>query len=349
LNEPKYEPQPEPTHERSNEATIAPAQASTLRRVFIGADGLSAGWSLLIFIALMAALLRGVNAIGHLMHLFPKKGAANTDATPTFMFFAESLPFLATLLVTWIMSKIEKRPNSVYGLGGQHKLRHFIAGLAWGVTCLSLLVLTLWKAGFLVIDARLLFGSAVLRYGTLWLLGFLLVGLLEEYLTRGYLLFTLTRGLAGIYKWIFKTRHSAALGFWTGALLLSILFGLGHGKNPGESPIGLLSAGLASLVFCLSLWRTGSLWWAIGFHATWDWAQSFVYGVADSGTMIQSHLLATHPVGKPLLSGGTTGPEGSIFVLLMLALITVIIIFTLPRTGQTYPQGLPTDLHPLEA
>jgi hypothetical protein len=95
----------------------------------------------------------------------------------------------------------------------------------------------------------------------------------------------------------------------------------------------LLSAGLGSIVFCLSLWRTGSLWWAIGFHASWDWAQSFLYGVADSGLMIEHHLLGTHPLGPPLMSGGTTGPEGSIFVLPLLAVISLIIMFTLPHTG----------------
>ena len=327
-----------PTNEQLNaqtdpakQAPLAPIKSSLLRKLFIGTDGLRAGWSLLIFIALMAALLKGVGAIANFLHLLPQKGATNTDLTPGFAFFGQSLPFLATLLVTWIMSKIEKRPNSVYGLGGKRPLPKFLAGLAWGVTCLSLLVLTLWKTGLLIFDGRLLFGAGVLHYGALWLLGFLMVGLLEEYLTRGYVLFTLTRGLAGIYSWLFKTRHSKALGFWTAALSLSILFGLGHSKNPGESPIGLLSAGLASLVFCLSLWRTGSLWWAIGFHASWDWAQSFLYGVADSGLMVQHHLLATHALGKPLMSGGATGPEGSIFILPILALISFIIIFTLPR------------------
>ena len=240
------------------------------------------------------------------------------------------------------MSKIEQRPNSVYGLGGSRRLPNFFAGLAWGVTCLSLLVLTLWKTGFLVIDSRLLFGSDILRYGAIWLLGFLLVGLLEEYLTRGYIQYTLTRGLAGLYQWAFKTRHSAALGFWTSAVIVSILFGLGHGNNPGESPIGLLSAGLVSMVFCLSLWRTGSLWWAIGFHTAWDWAQSFLYGVADSGTMVQHHLLATHPVGKPILSGGATGPEGSIFVVAILALVSLIILFTLRRARYGDTPARPT-------
>lgn len=286
-------------------------QPSALRKIFIGKDGLRAGWSLLIFIALMVALGFTANRIAHKIYpSAPKSTTPGMEVPPSFLVIGEALPFFLVLLVTWIMSKIERRPNSVYGLGGGRTLSLFFAGLAWGVTCLSLLVLTLWKTGLLVIDSRLLFGGDVLRYGAIWLFGFLFVGLLEEYLVRGYLQYTLTRGLAGLYQSIFKTRHSATLGFWTSALIFSILFGLGHGSNPGESPLGLLAAGLAGFVFCFSLWRTGSLWWAIGFHTSWDWAQSFLYGVADSGMMAKHHLLATHPVGKPILSGGATGPEG---------------------------------------
>jgi membrane protease YdiL (CAAX protease family) len=238
------------------------------------------------------------------------------------------------------MSKIEGRRNSVYGLGGRRRMPHFLAGVAWGIACLSLLVLTLWKTGLLVFDGRLLFGAEILRYGAIWLFGFFTVGLLEEYVTRGYVQYTLTRGLAAIYQWAFKTRHGAALGFWTSAIVFSVLFGMGHKGNPGESPIGLLSAGLAGMVFCLSLWRTGSLWWAIGFHTSWDWAQSFVYGVADSGLMTQHHLMATHPVGRPILSGGTTGPEGSVMILGAFVLIMLIIFFTLPDDSESY--GLPS-------
>ena len=306
---------------------VPPAQPTTLHKIFFGEDGLRAGWSLLIFVAIFAAMAFSVNFIGH--RLFPgalKTPKPGTEASPTFLYFAELIPFVITVLVTWIMSKIERRPNSVYGFGGRSRLKYFFAGLAWGIVCLSLLIAALGKAGLLVIDSRLLFGREVFLYGAIWLLGFFLVGLLEEYLTRGYLQYTLTRGLAGIYQWAFKTRHSRTLGFWTAAIIFSLLFGLGHGKNPGESPIGLLSAGLAAMLFCFSLWRTGSLWWAIGFHTSWDWGQSFLYGVADSGLMVQHHLLATHPVGKPVLSGGTTGPEGSVFIIAILALASLIIL-----------------------
>jgi hypothetical protein len=188
----------------------------------------------------------------------------------------------------------------------------------------------------LVFDERLLFGPAVIRYGLLWFAGFLLVGSAEEVYLRGYLQFTLTRGLSGIYRRLFGTLHADAFGFWTAAAVLSVLFGAGHASNPGESPLGIIAAGLVGLVFCLSLWRTGSLWWAIGFHAAWDWAQSYLYGVADSGLAVQGHLFATHPAGPTYLSGGPTGPEGSVFLIPVLAVAVAAIVYTLPRTHIGY-------------
>jgi membrane protease YdiL (CAAX protease family) len=309
---------------------------SSLRNVFYGEQGLRAGWSLLLFIALFAAFMFVAHLIAVKIH--PPTHHTSPDHTMPFLFMLmnEAIPLLGVGIVTWIMSKVERRPVGVYGLGGTKKLPHFVAGLAWGILCLTPFILILWKAGLLVFDSRLLSGSDIPRYGLEWLGLFFAVGLLEEYLTRGYLQYTLTRGLAGLFRSVFKTAHSNVLGFWTSALFFSILFGLGHGSNPGESPVGLLTAGLAAMMFCLVLWRTGSLWWAIGFHTTWDWGQSFLYGVADSGIMVQHHLLATHPVGKPLLSGGTTGPEGSIVILPIIVLIVAVIVFTLPRTHAGY-------------
>ena len=325
----------------------APPEPSLSQKMFLGADGLRAGWGLLLFIILLATVLLGVFAAVRKIHPF-KQPSSSEPAHFFIIILSEIVPFLCIALVTWLMSKIEGRPFRVYGLAARSAFSYLFAGLAWGVICLSLLILTLWKLGLLVFDGRLLFGPDILRYGALWLFGFLFVGLQEEFLMRGFLQYTLARGFAGLYRSAFKSPHSSALGFWTGALILSVLFGLGHKGNPGESPIGLLSAGSVGLVFCLSLWRTGSLWWAVGFHATWDWGQSFLYGVADSGTMIDRHLYATHPVGTPIMSGGLTGPEGSIFVLGALLLTVIIIMFTLPRRPhQDYaalmPHHEPTD------
>lgn len=314
-----------------------PTRPSTLQMIFFGSDGLRAGWGLLLFIAIFAALAFAINFVLHKLGV--PKPDPKQEMSPPLGILGEGSTFLLCVIVTWIMSRIERRPVSIYGLGDRRKLPHFLAGLGWGFVCLSILVFSLMQTGLLIFDRRLIFGSGIASYGALWFLAFFLVGMLEEYLTRGYVLYTLARGLSWIYERVFKTNHGPALGFWTSAIIFCFLFGLGHSNNPGESPIGEVSAGLAGLVFCLSLWRTGSLWWAIGFHASWDWSQSFLYGVPDSGLMVQHHLFATHPVGRAVLSGGTTGPEGSSYIFGIFVLIALIVFFTLSR-GEGYAAKL---------
>jgi membrane protease YdiL (CAAX protease family) len=310
--------------------------------VFVGREGLRAGWSALIFVLIFYVVVRiGLFALQR-SHLISQPINSASDISLSYGFLNEALTAFAVLLATWIMSKIERRGRS-YGYGGQHKGRLFLAGLGSGLFLISLLVFTLWKSGVLVIGPRLIFGVDVLRYGALWFLAFCLVGLFEESLTRGFLLYTLTRGLAGLYGSLFKTPHSATLGFWSAAVVMSMIFFLGHTTNPGESPAGLLAVFVGGMFFCYGVWRTGSIWWGIGMHAAWDWGQSFLFGVADSGIMVQHHLLATHPQGKPLLSGGTTGPEGSILVVGVLAVGTLIVFFILPRGHYYDPPPSPTE------
>ncbi len=321
---------------------------STLKKIFWGREGLRAGWSALIFIVIFAALLATPILI-MLKFVHSAHRAQDMQVIPLKLgYLNEGLSVFAVLLATWIMAKIERRGRN-YGYGGANKFRHFLRGLTSGLAMITVLVFILWKSGLLVIEGRLIFGGDVARYGGLWLGGFCLAGVFEESLMRGFLLYTLTRGFSTIYQRAFKTQHSAALGFWTAATILSIIFFLGHTSNPGESPVGLLGVFLAGMFFCYSIWRSGAIWWAIGMHAAWDWGQSFLFGVADSGLMAEHHLLATHPQGTALLSGGTTGPEGSILALAVLAVGTLLIRFTLPK-GQYYealPQANLPETHPV--
>ncbi len=315
--------------------------ATSASPIFFGNDGLRAGWSLLLFLIIAAALFVPASAIITLARTRQLPSAAisrSADRSVSMTVIADGVLLLGVALSTAAMSRIERRPIAAYGLGHTPgALRHLLAGLFWGFVCLSALVLVLWSSHLLVFDGHLLSGGSTLRFGAEWAVAFLLVGLFEEYLLRGFLQFTLARALSGIYGAISATRLSDLLGFWTAAVILSFVFGISHSTNPGESPLGLFTAGCAALVFLFSLWRTGSLWWAIGFHTAWDWAQSFLYGVPDSGTMMQYHLLASHPVGRPILSGGSTGPEGSIFVFPVLVVASVIIGVTLPRRAPSRP------------
>ncbi|MDP9051190.1 MAG: CPBP family intramembrane metalloprotease [Acidobacteriota bacterium] len=310
-----------------------------LSTILTGPDGLRAGWGLLFFLVLFFAMSNGAMALIHAITSHLHHGNHTPQVyfgpTPVEVLSGEGCLALVALLATWIMSRVERRPFLGYGLAPARWLPRLLAGLIWGLGFLSLLVFVLRAAGLLVFDHRALSGATAVQFGAYWFAAFLAVGFFEEIFFRGYMQFTLARGLAGIFG-LLGASNRQTRGFWTAAFLVSFGFGFSHSSNQGESPIGLLSASLIGVVFCLSLWRTGSLWWAIGLHAAWDWAQSYLYGVADSGTIVASHLLVTHPLGRIILSGGRTGPEGSIYILPIILMIAIVILLTLPRTHKGY-------------
>jgi uncharacterized protein len=273
--------------------------------VFFGAEGLRAGWGVLLFVLLFIGTgFLAAHAVRHFLH----PGHLRAVLPLRLAFISECTQLVPLLLATAIMALIERRPLLAYGYQGPARAVRFISGLVWGFVALSVLVFVLWKAGLLAFDGVQLHGPAIWKYAVGWGVLFLVVGVFEESTLRGYLQFTLTRGI----------------GFWWGALLLSGLFGFSHGTNPGETPVGLFAAAAVGLVFCLSLWYTGSLWWAVGCHASWDWAESYFYGTSDSGLVSQGHLFGEHPTGPRLWSGGTTGPEGSLLVLALLAVMALL-------------------------
>ncbi len=268
-------------------------------RVFMNSTGLRAGWRavlyVLLFAACMAVLFTPVVVLTHGKRV-------HGDMPPGVALLGEGLQLLAIFAAAAILGRIEHRRLLAVPFAGKAKLLRLVTGAVWGFVALSALVFTLWKLHLLAFGQVSLNGGPALGYGLLWAVMFLMVGLAEEALMRGYLQSILARGM----------------GFWPAAVLISALFGAMHLNNKGESHVGILSAALVGLLFSLSLWYTGSLWWAIGFHAAWDWGQSFFYGTADSGMMVRGHLLAEHPMGNTWWSGGATGPEGSPYILLLL-------------------------------
>ena len=303
-----------------------------LRAIFFGADGLRAGWSVVFFYAMLIGCNFAFLAIFKVAHLNRYEPSRGTPATPMGVFlYSHGLAFTCSILLAALMARIEHRRLRQYGIGSFFpRAGQFLVGCLWGGALMSVLIATLFFTHRLACDGRLLSGGAIVQWGCIWALAFLAVALFEEYLTRGFLYFTLSRGIAGVAGAAgMAERRRRVLGFWVTALLSSSLFGLGHLGNAGESPVGIWSAALIGLVFSFSLWRTGSLWWAIGWHAAWDWMQSFVFGVKDSGRPITHPLFASHPLGSTLTSGGLTGPEGSIYVLVVIALAAVGVALTL--------------------
>ena len=294
---------------------LSDSQRARLRWIFTGSDGIRAGWSIAIFLGVIMAASGLVNLGLHLAHVKKPEGAG--EVAPVFILLAEAASIGLVYGATSLMRRIEKRSVWSYGLSGPNKLTNFLIGAAGGLASLSIVVGALYIGGYLTFDGVALHGVSIALYGLVWLLAFFMVGMAEETIFRGYLLTTLTRGI----------------GFWPGAVLLSALFAVAHIHNKGENVVGILQVFTAGLVLCLLLRVTGSLWMSIGFHTTWDWAQSYLYGTPDSAMMMKGHLLITHAAGNIFFSGGTAGPEGSVLAPLGMVVGPLVLVWLCQRTG----------------
>jgi len=289
-----------------NDVTAQSVHPSKLHNFFIGTNGIRTGWSIGIFFILMAILTAAF--FFPAKYILERNGLLFTEQQPLQICIIDFACFLGLLGASIIMALIEHRPVISYGLEGTRRFAKIFYGALSGIIALSGLVYVLKLSGFLIFDGQPVLNGKAIQYALSWGIAFSLVGLYEEYFSRGYLQATMTRGI----------------GFWWSALLLSIVFGCLHISNKGESPIGIFSAALDGMICCISLWYLKDLWWAIGFHASWDWAESYLWGTANSGRVVQGHLFSVHPRGNILWSGGATGPEGSILVVPLLLIIALL-------------------------
>lgn len=282
--------------------------AARSSQIFIGPFGLRAGWRWLLFFLLFIGFATALSFAAQALTLLVKGDAM--------MLVAECLSAVAVLAPTWIMARIERKPVWTFGLRPVNRARNLLTGIAAGLVALSLLIMLLVALRALHFGGLALPGSQVIPWALFWLAVFILVAITEELITRGYPLFALSQGI----------------GFWPAAVLMSILFGIGHAGNKGEDYVGIGAAILVGLVLAYSLKWTGSLWWAMGFHLGWDWAETFLYGVPDSGHVVIHHFVIARAAGPDWLSGASVGPEGSVLVLPIILLLGLSVRFTLPHT-----------------
>jgi len=218
--------------------------------------------------------------------------------------YAEAALAFGVLIPAILMARIEGKSVDEYGLPRREAFgKLFWLGSAWGLASITALLLLLRGAHAFYFGKVVLHGPRALRFALFWAVFFVVVALFEEFLLRGYTLHTLAQ----------------RLGFWPSAVLLSLAFGAIHMRNPGETWIGLFGVVAIGLFFCLTLYRTGNLWFAVGFHAFWDWGQTYLYSVPDSGTFEPGHLMQPSFQGPAWLTGGSAGPEASLLCFAVIA------------------------------
>jgi len=235
--------------------------------------------------------------------------------SPQFLLFFEAGNFALVFGLTWLISLAEKRPFAEYGLPLREAFRgNFWVGCLLGVAEASVLVGLVSLFGGYSFGELAERGEDILKWGLLQLAGFIFVGLYEEFLFRGYVQHGLSR----------------LVGFWPAGVMLSVGFGAVHLSNPGEDWVGAASVTVVGLLFVFTLKRTGSLWYAVGLHAGFDWAQSFLYSVPDSGELVAGHLSNSLLYGPKWLTGGSVGPEASVFCFVTMGLQFLVVMWLFP-------------------
>ena len=289
-----------------------PTKPSAAHNIFIGPNGIRAGWRLVIFLALDFAFLYGIVHIPGVRSLLPSQQIFTAKG----LLFSEGLlQLLPLLLAAGVMTLIEKRSFTDYGMPLHEAFgKRFWQGVPLGFIMLSLLLLLIGALHGFSIDGVGVGGTAAFSLAILYFIGFILVGLFEEFSFRGYMQSTLSSGI----------------GFWPAAIILSFVFGAVHLGNTGEAKIGALMAGCFGFVAAFALRRTGNIWLPIGMHASWDWGETYFYGTPDSGILAQGHFLNSSFRGPEWLTGGSVGPEGSWFVFPVMILWAIAIHFLFP-------------------
>ena len=302
------------------QASLDKMEAS-VTNAFVGPHGVRAGWRLLIYIIIVVVVSAVVTAA-----IVKMTGRPRGTPRPVALMGQEVLGFAIAFGTAWLMSLMEKRSVGVYGLPASGMFgRKFWLGFLFGLVEIYALIGLISAFGGYSFGALALTGSAIFQWGLFHLILFTFVGLFEEFLFRGYMQFTLADGI----------------GFWPAAVLLSVAFGAVHLGNPGVGPVGAAGVVVVALLFCFSLKRTGNLWYAVGLHASFDWGETYLFSVPNSGTFMPGHLSNAVLHGPTWLTGGTVGPEGSVFCFLTLALQFLVVHLLFPaKKEQAAPEAV---------
>jgi len=226
--------------------------------------------------------------------------------------------FAGMVVALWLwVCCYEKRPLGSVGLFGKKFLIKYLLGFGSGMLMLVVVVGMMSLSGNVIADksgAIPATGAIAIGATLLMLLAWVVQGGTEEVITRGW------------YQGVLSARYRP----WTGVAVSSLLFAVLHLTANPIALLNLLLFGLFLALYCL---REGSVWGVCGWHTAWNWTQVKLFGLSVSGHNIPGGaLIDLNPVGNQYLSGGSFGPEGSIYATLIFAIgITIIVMTTKAR------------------
>ena len=218
---------------------------------------------------------------------------------------------ITTILVMVFCRFIEKRKLSSMGFRKSGAVKEYLVGVGIGIGIFTVCV------GICLITGGLKFEgiSKPLNVGMilLYLLGFLIQGMSEETVCRGYLMVSVTR------------RSPVAVA----VIVSSLMFACGHLLNPGISVIAFINITLFGAFMGIYILKRGNIWGACAIHSLWNFVQGNLYGISVSGmNKLDSIINMSIVEGKDLINGGSFGLEGGLPVTIVIVIGTVIILLT---------------------
>jgi len=285
-----------------------------VRWVFIGENGLRQGWHFIIFAAALILVFQFLEEPA--LRFLARKLHLDNALSATNVIVSDLVDLVIVLIITGVAARLERRRIDSYGL----PLNQAFTGLFWNGALLGSLTivfvgLAMFVTGGMRVQGVALHGAEMITAPVLWLIAMLLVGLTEEYVFRGYALQSLWRGA----------------GFWPAALITTALFAGAHLSKPHENAVDIGMIFVLGVLLCLSVRVTGSLWWAVGWHAAFDFGQFFIIGTRNGGQVPVGRLFdATFP-GSAWITGGELGTEASYFMIPAAAVTFIYVGFFLGR------------------
>ncbi len=128
-------------------------------------------------------------------------------------------------------------------------------------------------------------------------------------------------------------------GSWAALGITSLIFGGSHLNNGGAGAIGALSLVIeAGLLLGAAYLITRRLWFAVGVHIGWNFAESSLFSINVSGTGLGSGGLITSTMQGPAwLTGGSMGIEGSVVTIVIGLVAGVLLLVVAYRRGHILP------------
>lgn len=217
------------------------------------------------------------------------------------------------LVVFGFCKLIQKRNPVTLGFTRKGVIKDYLIGIAAGFLVFSAAVLICVLTGALRLEGFAeTFGIGMF---VLFVLGFMIQGMAEEVLCRGYFMVSVGR------------RNP----MWVAILLNALVFAALHLLNSGISALAFINLVLYGVFASLYFIKGGNIWGAGAFHSMWNLVQGNVYGILVSGIDVDCTVLRSTSVeGMEIVNGGAFGLEGGLAVTVVLL---AGIIFLLCRKG----------------